>query len=73
MKCLTKKLVKEEDDDDKDIDNAVHWLIDNANGLPMQKQHWSTWKSLESLKAQIMKEHAKMSVSTKWHTQITEC
>ena len=49
---------------DKDIDTAVHWLIDNANDIARAKATLTYMEEFrKSLKAQIMKEHASLSVS----------
>ena len=53
---------------DKDIDNAVHWLIDNANEIANAKATLVYMEEFrKSLKAQIMKEHAEMSVLSLIH------
>ena len=50
--------------DDKDVDKAVHWLIDSADTIATAKANLVYMEAyIKSLKAQIMKEHAAMSVS----------
>ena len=50
--------------DDKDVDNEVHWLIDRADTIATAKANLVYMEAyIKSLKAQIMKEHADMSVS----------
>ena len=50
--------------DDKDVDKAVHWLIDSADTIATAKANLVYMEAyIKSLKAQIMKEHAVMSVS----------
>ena len=50
--------------DDKDVDKAVHWLIDSADTIATAKANLVYMEAyIKSLKAQIMKEHAHMSVS----------
>tara|TARA_Y100000004_G_scaffold61573_2_gene68922 strand:- start:3771 stop:4094 length:324 start_codon:yes stop_codon:yes gene_type:complete len=50
--------------DDKDVDKAVHWLLDSAETIATAKANLVYMEGyMKSLKAQIMKEHADMSVS----------
>ena len=50
--------------DDKDVDKAVHWLIDSADTIATAKANLVYMEAyIKFLKAQIMKEHADMSVS----------